>query len=81
MSPVRRKIARWSSRTAYFEFRYNNRDNTDSFGAAIALRNRLRPVCKASFLGFEQLDLTLPPQKPPKITAARQIAHSLAPAL
>jgi transposase len=29
----------------------------------------------------EQLDLTLPPQKPPKITAARQIAHSLAPAL
>ncbi len=38
MSPVRRKIARWSSRTAYFEFRYNNRDNTDIFGAAIALR-------------------------------------------
>ena len=29
----------------------------------------------------EQLDLTLPLQKPPKITAARQIAHSLAPAL
>ena len=29
----------------------------------------------------EQLDLTLPPQKPPKITAARQIAHLLAPAL
>ena len=38
MSPVSRKIARWSSRTAYFEFRYNNRDNTDIFGAAIALR-------------------------------------------
>ena len=29
----------------------------------------------------EQLDLTLPPQKPPKIRAARQIARSLAPAL
>jgi len=27
----------------------------------------------------EQLDLTLPPQKPPKITASRQIAHSPAP--
>jgi hypothetical protein len=29
----------------------------------------------------EQLDLTLPLQKPPKITAARQIAHSPAAAL